>query len=117
MRTERSVHFRCVKRKLRCDLPRTVEIVHDKYLLVSLPNIINTDWKSIDRIRVQAFVEADQKFCGISHRAGLFDGKNIRRFETGPTNWNDERLSQLSDHVAGGHISNIRDLSRRYRPP
>lgn len=49
----------------------------------------------------QASFEADKKFRGIAHRIGLFDRKNIRRFETGPTNRNDERLSQLLDHVVG----------------
>lgn len=49
----------------------------------------------------QAIVEANQKFCGISHRIGLFDGKDLRRLEAGSTDRDDERLSQLSDHVAG----------------
>jgi len=50
---------------------------------------------------VQAIVEADKKFGRIARRTRLFNRKNLRRVETSPTNRNDERLSQLSDHVAG----------------
>lgn len=54
-----------------------------------------------DSVYAQATVEADKKFGRIARRTRLFHRKNIWCVETSPTNRNDERLSQLSDHVAG----------------
>lgn len=67
----------------------------------------------------QAVAETDQKFCGIAYRAGLFHREDLRRAETSATDWNDERLSQLSYHLAGRYprLNTINNrLSVRHRP-
>lgn len=50
---------------------------------------------------LQTALEANKKFSRISHRVGLFNGKNLRRTQAGTTNWNDERLPQLSHYITG----------------
>ena len=52
----------------------------------------------------QTFAETNQKLGRIAHRPRLLHRKDIRRPQTGPANRDDERLSQLLDHIPGEFI-------------
>lgn len=49
----------------------------------------------------QTVAQANKKFRRIPHSPRLLHRTDLRRPKTGAANWDDERLSQLSDHVSG----------------